>query len=117
MQFGEPQALLKEPGKHGMQSASFSARANGHRVPGGQSKPSELASGQYRPGPANLRFRYHHDPNEQGCGPLLSGENIRNPLAGDFHDATDINVIGPVLLRIAREFAEYEKSGSTYEPD
>ena len=47
-----------------------------------------------------------------GSGPLLTAADLRNPIEGDFHIAAEIDMIEPVLFRIAEEFDAYGKSGS-----
>ena len=75
--------------------------------------PKRFASGSWRPGPRNMRFRFHQDPNSAGVGPLMTASLIRNPISGNFTVDTDRDVIKPVLTQIAQRYAEYAASGST----
>ena len=70
------------------------------------------SSGQFRPGPVNLRIRYHHDPSDYGCGPALGIQNLRDPRAANYTNPDDVQMVEPVLERIAEEYAAYEASGS-----
>ena len=71
------------------------------------------SSGVFRPGPLNLRFRYHQDPNEAGAGPRITAADLLDPRASDFTNPDDSNVCEPVLYRLCQEYDAYEKSGST----
>ena len=68
--------------------------------------------GGWRPGPRNVRFRYHHNPDEPGVGPLLTAELLRNPMDGNFTVEADRDAVLPVTQLIAERFAEYAASGA-----
>jgi hypothetical protein len=70
------------------------------------------ASREWRPGPLNLRFRYHQAPDDAGVGRLLTASDLLDPRLGDFYRPEDKEAIVPVLERIALEYQEYEESGS-----
>ncbi|KAJ8605842.1 hypothetical protein CTAYLR_000515 [Chrysophaeum taylorii] len=74
--------------------------------------PKKFASGDFRPGPRNVRFRYHHDPTSAGTGPLVTSACVRDPRKGQFSIPGDKTAIEPVLAAIALRFAEYARSGS-----
>ena len=74
--------------------------------------PKKFSSGSWRPGPRNIRFRWHHDPTRAGVGPLMTADLLRNPLEGNFSNVSDCENIKPVLVRIALRYAEYAASGS-----
>ena len=75
--------------------------------------PKRLGSSKtWKPGPLNLRFRYHHKPSDAGVGRLLTAADLLDPREGKFHRAEDALAIQPVLERVALEYAEYEDSGS-----
>ena len=59
-----------------------------------------------------MRFRFHHNPNDAGIGPLLTAKMLRNPLDGNYTVETDREAVVPVLKLIAERFAEYARSGS-----
>ena len=44
--------------------------------------PKKFATGVWRPGSVNLRFRYHHAPTDPGAGPLLQAEHLLVRLRG-----------------------------------
>ena len=70
------------------------------------------SSGLFRPGPLNIKFRFHHDPESAGAGPRLTVNHLLNPRTADFTNDADRQIIEPVLYRIAQEYAAYEESGS-----
>ena len=70
------------------------------------------SSGLFRPGPLNIKFRFHQDPESAGAGPRLTVNHLLNPRTADFTNDADRQVIEPVLYRIAQEYAAYEESGS-----
>ena len=70
------------------------------------------ASRAWRPGPLNLRFRYHQSPSDAGVGRLITAADLLDPRKGDFHRADDAAAMLPVLEKIALEYQEYEDSGS-----
>ena len=71
------------------------------------------SSGVFRPGPLNLRFRYHQNPNEAGAGPRITASDLLDPRAADFTNPDDSNVCEPVIYRLCQEYDAYERSGST----
>ena len=76
--------------------------------------PKRFKSSQkFRPGPVNTRFRFHHDPEASSCGPAISGEYMKDPRTGQYHDKADIKEITPILQRLAEEYTAYKESGST----
>ena len=74
--------------------------------------PKKFTSGGWRPGPRNMRFRFHHDPSNAGIGPMLTSNMLRNPIDGNFTVDSDRATVVPVLKLIAERFAEYAQSGS-----
>ena len=74
--------------------------------------PKKFKSGAWRPGPRNVRFRYHHCPKEAGVGPLVEWNLLRDPMEGEFTVSSDRETCRPVLKLIAQRFAEYAASGS-----
>ena len=44
--------------------------------------PKKWWRGDWRPGPRNVRFRFHHDPRVAGAGPLLQVSEIASPMTG-----------------------------------
>ena len=44
--------------------------------------PKTFWRGDWRPGPRNLRFRFHTDPRVPGAGPLLKASEIGSPMTG-----------------------------------
>ena len=74
--------------------------------------PKRFPSGAWRPGPRNVRFRFHADPDDAGIGPLLTSDMLNDPLQGQFTVDHDREVIYPVVVAIADRFAEYVASGS-----
>lgn len=70
-------------------------------------------SGTWRPGPLNLRFRLHHDPDDPGIGRLVVSDDLLDPREGDFNSEADRAAIEPTLKKIALEYLEYEESGAT----
>ena len=74
--------------------------------------PKKFQMGGWRPGPRNVRFRYHHNPDEPGVGPLLTAELLRNPMDGNFTVEADRDAVLPVTQLIAERFAEYAASGA-----
>jgi len=71
------------------------------------------SSGEWRPGPLNMRYRYHHDPDDPGIGRLITASDLLDPRGGEYHNAADREAIVPVLRKIALEFTEYDESGAT----
>ena len=71
-----------------------------------------LVTDAWRPGPRNVRFRFHHDPSDPGVGPLVTSKLLANPALGNFTVAGDRETIRPVLVKLARRYAEYAASGS-----
>ena len=59
-----------------------------------------------------MRFRFHHNPDDAGIGPLLTAKMLRNPLDGNYTVEADREAVVPVLTLIAERFAEYARSGS-----
>ncbi len=59
-----------------------------------------------------MRFRFHHNPDDAGIGPLLTAKMLRNPLDGNYTVEDDREAVVPVLKLIAERFAEYARSGS-----
>ena len=75
--------------------------------------PKRLGSSKtWKPGPLNLRFRYHHEPSDAGVGRLLTAADLLDPREGQYHRPDDVRAIQPVLERVALEYQEYEDSGS-----
>jgi len=75
--------------------------------------PKRLGSSKtWKPGPLNLRFRYHHEPKDVGVGRLLTAADLLDPREGQYHRPDDVLAIQPVLERVALEYQEYEDSGS-----
>ena len=75
--------------------------------------PKRLGSSKtWKPGPLNLRFRYHHEPSNAGVGRLLTAADLLDPREGKYHNPEDALAIQPVLERVALEYQEYEDSGS-----
>ena len=75
--------------------------------------PKRLGSSKtWKPGPLNLRFRYHHKPSDAGVGRLLTAADLLDPREGKYHRPDDVLAIQPVLERVALEYQEYEDSGS-----
>ncbi|KAJ1449799.1 hypothetical protein M885DRAFT_622252 [Pelagophyceae sp. CCMP2097] len=78
--------------------------------------PKRLPSGAWQPGPRNLRFRYHHDPDARGIGapprPLLHASMLLNPLEGDFTSEADRLALAPVVSEISLRYALYAASGA-----
>ena len=70
------------------------------------------SSGKFRPGPLNLRFRYHQDPDSAGIGPAITVADLLDPREADFTNPADVAVVEPVLYAIAKEYEAYEQSGS-----
>ena len=71
--------------------------------------PKRLGSSKtWKPGPLNLRFRYHHEPKESGVGRLLTAADLLDPREGQYHCPDDVLAIQPVLERVALEYQEYE---------
>ena len=59
--------------------------------------PKRFAGGGgWRPGPRNVRFRYHHDPASPGIGPLLTSELLANPANANFTVDADRHAIARV---------------------
>ena len=75
--------------------------------------PKRTLSGQWRPGPIGIRYRFHHDPSDPGIGPLLKTTGLFDPASGLFTNDSDRDAIGPLVTRIARRYMEYVASGST----
>ena len=44
--------------------------------------PKKFWRGDWRPGPRNVRFRYHSDPRAPGAGPLVKAGEIGSPMTG-----------------------------------
>ena len=75
--------------------------------------PKRLGSSKtWKPGPLNLRFRYHHEPKDVGVGRLLTAADLLDPREGQYHRPDDVLAIQPVLERVALEYQSYEDSGS-----
>ena len=75
--------------------------------------PKRLGSSKtWKPGPLNLRFRYHQEPSDAGVGRLLTAADLLDPREGQYHRPDDLLAIQPVLERVALEYQEYEDSGS-----
>ena len=75
--------------------------------------PKRLGSSKtWKPGPLNLRFRYHQEPSDAGVGRLLTAADLLDPREGQYHRPDDVRAIQPVLERVALEYQEYEDSGS-----
>ena len=76
--------------------------------------PKRSALGSFtRPGPINIRFRYHHNPEDPGIGPIVTDEFILSPFDGDLTVDTDRPFLMVITNRIAREYSAYETSHST----
>ena len=67
----------------------------------------------WRPGPIGLRYRFHHQPDVAGAGPVLGAHSLKDPRCGAFTNDDDRATIKPVLERIAARFSEYEECGAT----
>ena len=74
--------------------------------------PKKFWRGDWRPGPRNIRFRYHTNPAVPGAGPLVKAAEIGSPMTGDFTVVDDVAQIAPIIVGLANRFAEYEASGS-----
>ena len=74
--------------------------------------PKKLSTGAWRPGPRNVRFRFHQDPDAPGIGPLVHAAFLSDPRLGNFSNVLDIDRIEPVLCEVAKRYAEYAASGS-----
>jgi len=75
--------------------------------------PKRTLTGRWRSGPVNMRFRYHHDPDNAGIGPQLTSDHLHNPLAGGFTHQRDNDHVERMVNLISKRFAEYTVSGST----
>ena len=71
------------------------------------------SSGEWRPGPLNMRFRLHQSPADAGVGRMITAADLLDPREGDFHNKADRAAIEQVLKRIALEYLQYEESGAT----
>ena len=75
--------------------------------------PKRLGSSKtWKPGPLNLRFRYHQEPSDAGVGRLLTAADLLDPREGQYRRPDDVLAIQPILERVALEYQEYEDSGS-----
>ena len=63
--------------------------------------PKQFWRGDWRPGPRNIRFRYHSDPKTPGAGPLVKASEIGSPMTGDFTVADDVAVIAPIIVSVS----------------
>lgn len=70
--------------------------------------PKKFWRGAWRPGPRNIRFRYHTNPQAAagGAGPLLKVSEIGSPMTGDFTVTDDVMAVAPIIVSIANRFAE-----------
>ena len=76
--------------------------------------PKRSALGSFsRPGPINIRFRYHHNPEDPGVGPTVTDEFILSPFDGDLTVDKDRPFLLAITNRIAREYSAYEASHSS----
>ena len=66
----------------------------------------------WRQGPANLRFRYHHNPSEPGCGERLNARHLLDPREGDLDKPEDMEILKSLLRKLASLYDDYEASGS-----
>ena len=60
-----------------------------------------------------LRYRFHHDANDAGVGPLLKDVTLRNPIEGGFTSETDRPIVVEITKCIAQRYREYITSGSS----
>ncbi|KAJ1452688.1 hypothetical protein M885DRAFT_619666 [Pelagophyceae sp. CCMP2097] len=67
----------------------------------------------WRPGPCNVRFRYHHDPDLAGVGELVRGEHLLAPLEAHLDDEDDRPIVADLVRELRATFAEYEASGAS----
>ena len=75
--------------------------------------PKLTLTGKWRRGPINVRYRYHHDANDAGIGPLLRDRPLCNPMDGLFTSETDRPVVIEITKLVAQRFSAYTNSGST----
>ena len=74
--------------------------------------PKRTLTGKWRRGPMNVRYRFHHDANDPGMGPLLKDSPLFNPMEGLFTSETDRPIVIQITKRIAQRFGEYVASRS-----
>ena len=74
--------------------------------------PKRTLTGRWRRGPINVRYRFHHDANDPGIGPLLAHSPLFNPMEGGFTSETDRPIVVEITKRIASRYNEYVDSGS-----
>ena len=70
-------------------------------------------SGEWRPPPLGLRYRFHHDPEDAGVGELVTADDLLDPRDGEFNNESDRAAIEPLLKTIALEYLAYDESGAT----
>ena len=66
----------------------------------------------WRHGPANLRFRYHHNPDDSGCGERLSARHLLDPREGEIDHSEDMEILSNLLVDLGSAYDRYERSGS-----
>ena len=69
--------------------------------------------GSWRPGPLNLRFRFHHDPTSAGCGPEIDQELLWDPRMGELKNEADRPIVCHIVDYLAEIYQQYILSGST----
>jgi len=74
--------------------------------------PKRTLTGKWRPGPINLRYRFHTNPEDCGIGPMLSKVGLLNPVLGGFTTESDRPIVIDLTRTIAARYLEYMDSGS-----
>lgn len=60
-----------------------------------------------------IRYRFHHDADDAGIGPVVKQVGLFNPMIGGFTSEDDRPAVIEITKRIARRYLEYIDSGSS----
>ena len=75
--------------------------------------PKRTLTGRWRGGPLNVRYRFHHDPQDPGVGPLVKEIGVFDPMVALFTSEGDREPVVELTKMIAKRYVEYVASRST----
>ena len=70
-------------------------------------------SDSWRPGPLNLRFRFHHNPADSGIGPVIDKDMLWDPSKGELKNEADRPIVVHIVRYLAKICDDYVNSSST----
>ena len=75
--------------------------------------PKRTIAKNWRRGPINLRYRYHHAIEDNGLGPRITATDLHDPCQGVFETESERERMPEIVRIIACRFSEYSDDVSS----